>query len=145
MSTSPCDVLASCATPALDCAPTLALALLATPSRDPGPAPEQARARKKDKFSYRYPRGESYLDVIERVAPVIHALEQSTAPVLVIAHQGILRIIYAYFKNIPREEAPFLKIPLHQVIRLTPEAYECQEKVFPLMESEGVDAHAPSC
>tara|TARA_B110000208_G_C11787244_1_gene436048 strand:- start:1707 stop:3095 length:1389 start_codon:yes stop_codon:yes gene_type:complete len=108
-------------------------------------APTEMEAREKYKLSYRYPRGESYLDVIERVAPVIHALEQSTAPVLVIAHQGILRIIYAYFKNIPREEAPFLKIPLHQVIRLTPEAYECQEKVFPLMESEGVDAHAPSC
>ena len=58
-------------------------------------APQEAAARAADKLGYRYPRGESYLDVITRIAPVIYALEQLTTPVLVIAHQGILRLIYA--------------------------------------------------
>jgi 6-phosphofructo-2-kinase/fructose-2,6-biphosphatase len=36
---------------------------------------------------YRYPRGESYLDVIQRLESVIVELERQSAPVLVIAHQ----------------------------------------------------------
>jgi broad specificity phosphatase PhoE len=58
-------------------------------------APQEAAARAANKLVYRYPRGESYLDVITRIAPVIYALEQITTPVLIIAHQGILRLIYA--------------------------------------------------
>ena len=96
--------------------------------------------RKLDKLGYRYPRGESYLDVLQRHAPpaparapcrcqrrsftgkrfrlkpgaigarrcgllkcrvagcrldtIIHELERQRDPVLIIAHQGILRIIY---------------------------------------------------
>jgi hypothetical protein len=45
------------------------------------------RARKQDKLRYRYPRGESYLDVIQRLEPVIIELERQRSPVVVIAHQ----------------------------------------------------------
>lgn len=33
--------------------------------------PEEYNARQKDKLRYRYPQGESYLDVIRRVEPII--------------------------------------------------------------------------
>ncbi|KAF5833945.1 hypothetical protein DUNSADRAFT_9557 [Dunaliella salina] len=33
--------------------------------------PEEFAARKKDKLRYRYPAGESYMDVIQRTEPVI--------------------------------------------------------------------------
>ena len=46
--------------------------------------PEEFEARKRDKLRYRYPRGESYLDVIQRLEPVIFELERATSPVVVV-------------------------------------------------------------
>ena len=89
--------------------------------------PEIASARQADKLRYRYPQGESYEDVIERLEPVIFELERSTKSVLVVAHQAILRALYAYFANRPRHDVPYLSIPLHTVIQLTPETYGCVE------------------
>ncbi|KAJ6895897.1 6-phosphofructo-2-kinase/fructose-2,6-bisphosphatase-like isoform X2 [Populus alba x Populus x berolinensis] len=53
--------------------------------------PEEYEARRKDKLRYRYPRGESYLDVIQRLEPVIIELERQRAPVVVISHQASKR------------------------------------------------------
>ena len=76
---------------------------------------------------FSYPRGESYLDVIARLDKLIHELERQRDPVLVVAHQGILRIVYAYMMGVEREKAPFVKIPLNTVIKLVPAAYGCTE------------------
>ncbi|HHH27268.1 MAG TPA: fructose-2,6-bisphosphatase, partial [Polyangiaceae bacterium] len=73
--------------------------------------PEVATGRKADKLRYRYPRGESYLDVINRLDPLIGELERLTHPLLVIGHQAVLRTLYAYLTGHPREETPFLEIP----------------------------------
>jgi broad specificity phosphatase PhoE/predicted kinase len=94
--------------------------------------PEEYAARKRDKFTYRYPRGESYQDIILRLDPVIIELERTRKPVLVIAHNAVLRAIYAYLQGIPRERCPYLPIPLHTVIELTPHAYGCHETRMPL-------------
>lgn len=94
--------------------------------------PDEYEARKRDKFTYRYPRGESYQDVILRLDPVIIALERTRKPVLVIAHNAVLRALYAYFHGVPRERCPYLPIPLHTVIELTPHAYGCHETRTPL-------------
>src|SRR4029078_12273648 len=80
-------------------------------------------ARVADKFRYRYPRGESYEDVIQRLDPLIIQLERQTSTVLVIAPQAVLRAIYAYFMDKPPTECPRLPIPLHTIIQLTPTAY----------------------
>lgn len=89
--------------------------------------PSEYEARSHDKFRYRYPRGESYEDVIARLDPVIIELERTRKPVLVIAHQAVLRAIYAYFHSIPPEQCTRLPIPLHRVLELRPHAYGCQE------------------
>ena len=89
--------------------------------------PSEYEARSHDKFRYRYPRGESYEDVIARLDTVIIELERTRKPVLVIAHQAVLRAIYAYFHNIPPEQCTRLPIPLHRVLELRPHAYGCQE------------------
>jgi broad specificity phosphatase PhoE/predicted kinase len=94
--------------------------------------PEVYAARKADKFRYRYPRGESYEDVIQRLDPLIIQLERQTAPVLVIAHQAVLRALYAYMMDKPPNECPRLELPLHTVIQLTPTAYSCDEQRFVL-------------
>ena len=96
--------------------------------------PEEFEARTKDKLRYRYPRGESYLDIIERLEPVIMALESEREPVMVVAHQAVHRCLYAYFRNIPPHEVPFISIPLHEVIEIIPQAYGCTEKRHKLMD-----------
>lgn len=90
--------------------------------------PEEYRSRQQDKLRYRYPRGESYLDVIARLEPVIFELERQEEPLIIIAHQAVLRCLYAYFLDLPAEEIPFLSIPLHTLIRLEAKAYGCNEK-----------------
>lgn len=98
--------------------------------------PEEYRARVQDKLRYRYPRGESYLDVIARLEPVIFELERQKGPVLVAAHQAVLRCLYAYFLDMPLEEIPFLSIPLHTLIRLETKAYGCKEKRMKIVIDE---------
>lgn len=62
--------------------------------------------------------------------------------ILIIGHQAILRCIYAYFMNHSHEKLPYIKIPLHTVIQLTPRAYTCEEKRFKV-DIEAVDTHRP--
>merc|ERR1712150_95399 len=66
--------------------------------------------------------------------PVAQEMERIREPVLIIAHQGILRILYAYFMGLDRKDAPYVNIPLNNVIQLTPHAYGCHEERFCLME-----------
>lgn len=98
--------------------------------------PEEFARRQQDKLSYRYPRGESYMDVTLRLEPVAQEMERVREPVLIIGHQGILRILYAYFMGLDRKDAPYVSIPLNHVIELTPHAYGCHEKRFCLMRKE---------
>lgn len=98
--------------------------------------PDEFKRRQDDKLAYRYPRGESYMDVTLRLEPLAQEMERTREPVLVVAHQGILRILYAYFMGLDRNEAPYVSIPLNNVIELTPHAYGCQEKRFCLMRKE---------
>jgi broad specificity phosphatase PhoE/predicted kinase len=97
--------------------------------------PAEASMRKADKFRYRYPQGESYEDVIARLEPAIIEIERQRGPVLVIAHQAVLRALYAYFLEVPPETCPTLPVPLHTVLRLVPGAYGCTEDRFPLAPS----------
>jgi len=88
--------------------------------------------RKKDKLRFRYPLGESYTDVIERLEPVIFELERRQQSTLVVAHQAVLRALYAYFVEKPLKDVPHLSMPLHTVIQLTPKTYGCMETRFAL-------------
>ncbi|KAK8946531.1 6-phosphofructo-2-kinase/fructose-2,6-bisphosphatase [Platanthera zijinensis] len=96
--------------------------------------PEEYESRKKDKLRYRYPRGESYLDVIQRLEPVIIELERQRAPVVVISHQAVLRALYAYFADRPLKEIPHIEVPLHTVIEIQMGVTGVQEKRYKLMD-----------
>mmetsp|Transcript_20263 Transcript_20263/g.40886 ORF Transcript_20263/g.40886 Transcript_20263/m.40886 type:complete len:474 (+) Transcript_20263:116-1537(+) len=107
--------------------------------------PEAYAMRKKNKLSYRYPRGESYLDVIKRVEQVMLHMQRHKDPVVIVAHQAILRVIYTYFMGKPREDATKTAIPLNTVIKLTPYAYNTKEERFVLHKmSTGDTDEAPS-
>ncbi|KAE8667485.1 6-phosphofructo-2-kinase/fructose-2,6-bisphosphatase [Hibiscus syriacus] len=96
--------------------------------------PEEYESRKKDKLRYRYPRGESYLDVIQRLEPVIIELERQRAPVVVISHQAVLRALYAYFADRPLKEIPHIEVPLHTIIEIKMGVTGVQEKRYKLMD-----------
>jgi broad specificity phosphatase PhoE/predicted kinase len=98
--------------------------------------PDEYAARQADKFHYRYPGGESYRDVIGRVEPVILEIERQRRPVLVIAHQAIVRVLYAYFRELPAEDCPYLPVPLHTVIELRQVATGLEEERHVLLSDE---------
>lgn len=90
--------------------------------------PAEHAARRANKLTYRYPRGESYRDVLHRLEPVIIELERERRDVLIVAHQAVLRALYAYLMDRPPSEVPYLPVPLHTLIRLTPITYACEEQ-----------------
>jgi len=70
--------------------------------------------------------------VIQRVQPVVVEIERQRAPVVVVAHNAVIRVLYGYFTGRLPEEVPRLEIPLHTVIRLVPKAYGADEQRFEL-------------
>ena len=101
--------------------------------------PEDYASRDEDKFNYRYRGGESYRDLVERLEPVIMELERQDN-ILIIGHQAVLRALYSYFMGYDQHDLPYIKVPLHTVIQLTPKAYGCDEKRYAL-PIEAVDTH----
>ncbi|KAJ7086127.1 bifunctional 6-phosphofructo-2-kinase/fructose-2,6-bisphosphate 2-phosphatase [Mycena belliarum] len=101
--------------------------------------PDDFANRDEDKFNYRYRGGESYRDVVVRLEPIIMELERQEN-ILIIGHQAILRCLYAYFHHLPQDDLPYIKIPLHTVIKLTPKAYGCDEERYALPIT-AVDTH----
>jgi len=105
--------------------------------------PEVAEARRQDKLRYRYPMGESYVDVIQRLEPVILELERQREAVLIVAHNAIIRAIYAYYMGISQEECPNLDIPLHTVFKIVPRAYKCDYEVINLQVENSYNNKTP--
>ncbi|KAJ3259807.1 Fructose-2,6-bisphosphatase [Boothiomyces macroporosus] len=106
--------------------------------------PEDFMERDLDKFNYRYRGGESYRDLVHRLEPVILELERHKEedPIYIIGHQAVVRAIYAYFHGISHEELPYIKIPLHTIIKLTPKAYHCLEERI-VVDVPAVDTFRP--
>jgi broad specificity phosphatase PhoE len=101
--------------------------------------PDDFALRDQDKYHYRYPNGESYQDLVARLEPVIMELERQES-VLVVCHQAVMRCILAYFLNKTADELPYLKVPLHTVIKLSPLAYGCQVEEITI-DVEAVNTH----
>uniref|UniRef100_A0A3Q4N8F9 6-phosphofructo-2-kinase/fructose-2,6-biphosphatase 4a n=1 Tax=Neolamprologus brichardi TaxID=32507 RepID=A0A3Q4N8F9_NEOBR len=101
--------------------------------------PLEFALRDQDKYRYRYPKGESYEDLVQRLEPVIMELERQEN-VLVICHQAVLRCLLAYFLDKTAEELPYLKCPLHTVLKLTPVAYGCKVESISL-NVDAVNTH----
>uniref|UniRef100_A0A8C5CEU6 6-phosphofructo-2-kinase/fructose-2,6-biphosphatase 4b n=1 Tax=Gadus morhua TaxID=8049 RepID=A0A8C5CEU6_GADMO len=101
--------------------------------------PLEFAMRDQDKYRYRYPKGESYEDLVQRLEPVIMELERQEN-VLVVCHQAVMRCLLAYFLDKGAEELPYLKCPLHTVLKLTPVAYGCKVESV-CLQVEAVNTH----
>lgn len=82
--------------------------------------PNVFEERKKNKLRFRYPEGESYLDLLERLRYFILQIESYNRPILIVAHNAILKVLLGYFNNIKLNDIPHLDVPLHTVFKLTP-------------------------
>jgi len=98
--------------------------------------PELADARKQDKLRFRYPKGESYVDVIHRLEPVILEIERQQEPLIIVAHRAIIRCIYGFFMGIDPEAVPKVDVPLHTLFKLTPRPYDCEMVTFQLLPGD---------
>jgi 6-phosphofructo-2-kinase len=88
--------------------------------------------RRRDKLAYRYPGpgGEGYLDVINRIRPVIVELERMTDHCLLITHRSIARVLLAYFQGLKREDVADLDCPLGMLYQLEPKPYGVEFKAW---------------
>jgi 6-phosphofructo-2-kinase / fructose-2,6-biphosphatase 3 len=101
--------------------------------------PQEFAWRDQDKLKYRYPHGESYLDLLKRVDGVVQALLTKT-DVLVVSHQAVLRTIMAYFLGSSHEEIPYINVPLHSLLIVRSFGYDYKVEIVPL-QVECVDTY----
>ena len=74
----------------------------------------------QEPFHTRFPGGECYRDLIERLGPVIIDIEQQVNPTLVVSHVSILQLLIAYFRGTPVERCMSIEVPLHTVFKFSP-------------------------
>jgi len=90
------------------------------------------KARQENKLQYRYPGpgGEGYLDVINRLRPVIVELERMTDHCLLIGHRSVARVLLAYFQGLKRDEVADVECPLGMLYCLEPKPYGVQFQAY---------------
>ncbi|MGM5487830.1 MAG: histidine phosphatase family protein [Nanobdellota archaeon] len=78
--------------------------------------------RKKDKFNYVYPDGESYSTMIPRIVRGLKKaifIAGNTDQVMLIGHQGANRVILREYFNTKDEEVPYIYVPQNQFYRIS--------------------------
>ncbi|KAF4313952.1 6-phosphofructo-2-kinase 1 [Botryosphaeria dothidea] len=88
--------------------------------------------RKQNKLQYRYPGpgGEGYLDIINRIRPVIVELERMTDHALLVTHRSVARVLLAYFLGLDRNEVADIDCPLGLLYMLEPKPYGVEFKAY---------------
>lgn len=82
--------------------------------------PNIIEERNKNKLKFRYPEGESYLDLLERLRYFVLKIESFNKPILIVAHNAIIKVLLGYYNNISYEDIPHLVVDLGTVIKLVP-------------------------
>ncbi|XP_059057653.1 6-phosphofructo-2-kinase/fructose-2,6-bisphosphatase-like [Achroia grisella] len=101
--------------------------------------PQEFAWRDQDKLRYRYPWGESYIDIMTRLRPVLSALEDDHN-VIVVGHQAVLRCMLGYFLDAKLDELPYMTVPLHTIVKLTSYGYTYKVEMIK-MPVDCVDTH----
>eukprot|EP00096_Caligus_rogercresseyi_P010394 TRINITY_DN3776_c0_g1_i1.p1 TRINITY_DN3776_c0_g1~~TRINITY_DN3776_c0_g1_i1.p1 ORF type:complete len:250 (-),score=45.48 TRINITY_DN3776_c0_g1_i1:202-951(-) len=79
--------------------------------------PSEYTARDNNKLTYRYPNGESYIDVCRRIDRILSQIDGSDN-LLIVSHQAVIRCILGAVLEANLEEMPFIKVPLHTLIEI---------------------------
>lgn len=94
--------------------------------------PKEFEGRIRNKLTYRYPGvgGESYLDVMVRLRPLINEIERTTDHLLIISHRVVLRVLLAYFLNLGKSAIVDLDVPLHTLYVLELKPYGTEYAMY---------------
>lgn len=85
--------------------------------------PKLYNNRKKNKFHFKYPEGESYYDLIIRVKEFILELNRLDKPILIISHNAIIRVLFSYFLSFKHDNIPYIDVPLHTLFCIKNDEY----------------------
>ncbi|KAF9910622.1 hypothetical protein BX616_010826, partial [Lobosporangium transversale] len=98
--------------------------------------PEEFESRRINKLFYRYPGmgGESYLDVVQRLNPLIIELERMTSDLLIVTHRVVMRILLGYLMDIDRSKMPEMEVPLHTLYCVEPKPHGTVVRKFKWVE-----------
>lgn len=69
---------------------------------------------------FRFPGGESYSDLINRLESVVIDMEQQLGPAVVVSHVSVLQVLVSYFRSTPVAECMGIEIPIHTVFKFVP-------------------------
>ena len=86
--------------------------------------------RLEDKLNYRYPKGESYIDLNRRLEPFIYEIESSSKPLLIVSHQATLRCLFSYFEAHKVDMIPYIEVPHHILVKLEPGILGYKETIY---------------
>ncbi|KAI0969817.1 6-phosphofructo-2-kinase-domain-containing protein [Xylaria arbuscula] len=86
--------------------------------------PEEIEKHELDPYHHRYPRAESYHDLAVRLEPIILELEREQNDLVVIAHESVLRVLYAYLMHCSTRDIPKLTFPRDEIVEIMPAAYQ---------------------
>lgn len=71
-------------------------------------------------YTLRFPGGESYSDLINRLESVIIDMEQHLGPTVVVSHVSVLQVLISYFRSTPVMECTGIEIPMDTVLKFVP-------------------------
>lgn len=64
-----------------------------------------------------------------RLEPIILELEREQNDLLIIAHESVLRVLYAYLMHCSAMDIPKLKFPRNKIVEIVPAAYQNEAKI----------------
>jgi broad specificity phosphatase PhoE len=71
-------------------------------------------------FSTRFPGGESYSDLIDRLYSIVIDVEQQLGLATIVSHVSVLQVLISYFRSTPIQKCMDVEVPLHTVFKFTP-------------------------
>mmetsp|Transcript_44728 Transcript_44728/g.117284 ORF Transcript_44728/g.117284 Transcript_44728/m.117284 type:complete len:526 (-) Transcript_44728:166-1743(-) len=83
--------------------------------------PEEFHARAADKLKYRYPGagGESYLDLIVQLRPIVLDIERSKDDLAIVCDVAVARVLVAYFEGVATSQIPDIPMSHPGLIEFT--------------------------
>mmetsp|Transcript_7175 Transcript_7175/g.10671 ORF Transcript_7175/g.10671 Transcript_7175/m.10671 type:complete len:532 (+) Transcript_7175:22-1617(+) len=77
----------------------------------------------RDPFHFRFPGGESLVDMNRRLAEVVLEVERVREPVVVVSHLSTIQSLVAYFTGQDPCNIPHIRVPQHSILELKPSIY----------------------
>jgi len=76
--------------------------------------------RKKDKYNWQFPNGESYASIRDRIKPFLDILKEKKGNYAIVGHTGTNRVILGELMNIPEKVITQIKVPHETIFLIEP-------------------------